>query len=136
MNMPKTFKLSIYTPEKKFFDGEVTQVIVTTPEGVIGIMADYMPSVAVVSECVLQVEKENSWHKAAVSQGFIDMSNGSAEFFVDTAEWAEDIDVLRSEAALRRAEERLRGKLSHTEYIRTHAQIARATARLKTTNKL
>jgi F-type H+-transporting ATPase subunit epsilon len=131
--MPKTFKLSIYTPEKKFFDDEVTQVIVSTPEGVIGVMADYMPSINLVSEGVLKVEKDNVWHNAAVSQGFMDMSASVAEFFVDTAEWDEDIDVLRSEAALRRASERLRGKLSHTEYLHTHAAVARATARLNAT---
>jgi F-type H+-transporting ATPase subunit epsilon len=135
MNMPKTFKLSIYTPEKLFFDNEVTQVIFATPEGVISIMADYMPSIAVVSEGVLRVEKDNAWHSAAVSQGFMDVSASGAEFFVDTAEWAEDIDVLRSKAALHRAEERLRGKLSHTEYLHTHAAVARATARLKATGK-
>jgi F-type H+-transporting ATPase subunit epsilon len=63
------------------------------------------------------------------------MSAGGAEFFVDTAEWAEDIDILRSQAALRRAEERMRGKLSHTEYLHTHAAVARATARLHATGK-
>jgi F-type H+-transporting ATPase subunit epsilon len=131
--MPKTFKLSIYTPEKKFYDDDVTQAIVSTPEGVIGIMADYMPSIAIVSECVLKVEKDGAWHSAAVSQGFMDMSAAGAEVFVDTAEWAEDIDVLRSEAALRRAEQRLRDKLSYTEYVHTHAAVARATARLKAT---
>jgi F-type H+-transporting ATPase subunit epsilon len=135
MNMPKTFKLKIFTPEKLFFDNEVTQVIVTTPEGVTGIMADYMPSIAVVSECVLKIEKDNVWHSAAVSQGFMDMSASAAEFFVDTAEWAEDIDVLRSKAALHRAEERLRGTLSHTEYLRTNAAVARATARLNAAGK-
>jgi F-type H+-transporting ATPase subunit epsilon len=133
--MQKTFKLSILTPEKLFFDNEVTQAIVTTPDGVIGIMAGYMPCIAVVSEGVLKIEIDNAWHSAAVSQGFIDMSASVAELFVDTAEWAEDIDVPRSKAALHRAEERLRGKLSHTEYLHTHAAVARATARLNATRK-
>jgi F-type H+-transporting ATPase subunit epsilon len=98
-------------------------------------MAGYMPSISVVSEGVLQLEKDNIWHNAAVTQGFMDISASGAELFVDAAEWAEDIDVLRSEAALRRAEERLRGKLSHTEYLHTQAAVARATARLKAKRK-
>ena len=131
--MPKSFNLIIMTPEKDFFSGEVTEVVVNTPEGEIGIMAGHMPIIAVVTESILKVEKDGAWHNAAVGQGFLDMSSDTVELFVDSAEWAEDIDVLRSETALHRAEERLRGKLSHTEYLRTHAAVARATARIKAT---
>ena len=128
----KNVNLPILTPEKVFFNGEVTQIIAETPEGAMGIMADHMPSIAVVSDSLLKVEENGVWRRAAVGQGIMAVSTAGIEFFVDTAEWAEDIDVQRSEQALHRAEERLRGSLSHTEYLRTHTAIARATARLKT----
>jgi len=131
MNMPNSLKLLILTPEKVFFEGEVTQLIAATPEGEMGIMYEHMPIIAVVPESILKIEKDGVWHSAAVSQGFLDMTEKDIEIFVDSAEWAEDIDVLRSEAALRRAEKRLAGKLSHEEYLRTHAAVSRATARLK-----
>ena len=132
--MPNTFNLLVMTPEKNFFKGEVTEIIVCTPDGEMGIMAGHMPIIAVVTESILRVEKEGAWHSAAVGKGFLDMSSDTVEMFVDSAEWAEDIDVLRSQTALRRAEERLRGKLSHAEYLRTHAAVARATARISATN--
>ncbi|MCL2230307.1 MAG: hypothetical protein FWC01_04375, partial [Treponema sp.] len=69
---------------------------------------------------------------AALGQGIMDVSAAGIEFFVDTAEWDEEIDVPRSQKALQRAEERLRGSLSHNDYIRTRTAVARATARLKT----
>jgi len=128
--MPKTFRFIVMTPDKDFFNDEVTQIIVSTPDGDMGIMAEHMPIIAVVTESVLKVEKDDTWHNAAIGQGFLEMTSDIAELFVDSAEWAEDIDVLRSETALQRAEERLRGKLSHAEYLRTHAAVARATARL------
>ncbi|MCL2180878.1 MAG: ATP synthase F1 subunit epsilon [Treponema sp.] len=130
--MQKNVKLSILTPEKVFFNGEVTQIIAETPEGEMGIMAGHMPSIAVVSDSLLNVEENGTWRSAALGQGIMDVSAAGIEFFVDTAEWAEDIDVQRSEKALRSAEERLRGNLSHTEYLRAHTAIARAIARLKT----
>ena len=129
--MPKTFDLSILTPEKPFFNGGVTQLIVSTPEGEMGILADHMRIIAVVQESIIKVEKDGEWREAAVGLGFLDMSQEVVELFVDTAEWSEDIDVVRSVTALHRAEERLRGKLSHTEYLRTHAAVARATARIR-----
>jgi F-type H+-transporting ATPase subunit epsilon len=132
MSMPENFNITILTPEKVFFKGEVSQIIVSTPEGEMGIMARHMPIIAVVPEGILRIEKDGQWRGAAVSQGFLDLSAAEIEIFVDSAEWAEEIDVSRSEAALHRAEERLHGKLSHVEYVRTHAAISRATARLRT----
>ena len=133
MSMQKTFELLVMTPEKDFFSDKVTQIVITTPEGEMGIMADHMPVIAVVAESVLRIDKDGAWRYAAVGQGFLDMTSDIVELFVDSAEWAEDIDVLRSEMALRRAEERLRGKLSHTEYLHTHTAVARASSRLKAT---
>ena len=129
--MQKTFKLLVMTPEKEFINDDVTQIIISTPDGDMGMMAEHMPVIAAVTESVLRVERDGKWHNAAIGQGFLEMTSKIVEIFVDSAEWAKDVDAQRSEAALQRAEERLRGKLSHTEYLRTHAAVARATARLK-----
>jgi len=134
--MQKNVKLSILTPEKVFFNGEVSQIVAETPEGEMGIMADHMPSIAVVSDSILKVEENGAWRSAALGQGIMNVSAAGIEFFIDTAEWDEEIDVQRSEKALHRAEERLRGSLSHTEYLRTQTAVARATARLKTAQSI
>jgi len=128
--MPRNFNINILTPEKVFFTGEVTHVIVATPEGEMGILAEHMHSIGIVLEGVLKVEREGAWHWAAVGQGFFEVLAAGVEFFVDSAEWAEDIDVSRSERALERATKRIQGNLSHTDFLRTHAAIARARVRL------
>ncbi|MCL2277093.1 MAG: ATP synthase F1 subunit epsilon [Treponema sp.] len=130
--MRKNVKLSILTPDKVFFEGEVSQVIAKTPKGEMGVLTGHMPSAAVISDSPLKIEENGAWRSAALGQGIMNVSSCGIEFFVDTAEWDEDIDVPRSEKALQRAEERLRGHLSHIEYLRTRTAIARATARLKT----
>ena len=129
MNMQKTFKLLVMTPEKEFLSGEVTHIIVSTPDGDMGIMADHMPIIAVVTESVLRVERDGAWSSAAIGQGFLDMTSDIVELFIDSAEWIEAIDVPHSEAASHRAVELLRGDMSHTEYLRTHTAVARATVR-------
>jgi F-type H+-transporting ATPase subunit epsilon len=133
MSMQANLKLLILTPDKVFYEGEVAQVIVTTPEGEMGIMAQHMPIIAVIPESDLVIiQGDGRRHEASVSQGFLDLTETDLEIFVDSAEWAEDIDVGRAEAALHRAEERLSDKqLSHTEYLRTHAAVSRATARIR-----
>ncbi len=41
MFMAASFSLSVVTPEKIFFDGETSQIIVRTTEGDIGILANH-----------------------------------------------------------------------------------------------
>ena len=133
--MQKSFKFLVMTPEKDFFNDDVTQVIVCTPDGEMGIMAEHMPMIAVVAESMLRFEAGGHWKSAAIGKGFLEMISGIAELFVDSAEWAEDIDVTRCEAALDRAQERLHGHLSHSEYLRTHAAVARAKARINASKR-
>jgi len=130
MNMPKTFNLLVLTPEKDIPYDDITEMIVNTPDGEIGILAEHMHIIAVVTESILKVNKGDVWHSIVIGQGFLYMTSDIVELYVDSAERAEDIDVLRAETALHRAEERLRGQLSHSEYLRTHAAVARATARI------
>ena len=125
------FDLSILTPDKCFFSGQVQEVIFSTPEGSLGILAGHEPMIAAVSEGVIQILADSAWKTAAVGQGFAETTGNRAEFFLDSVEWADEIDATRAREALERAELRLKNKLSKIEYTRTHAAIARAAARLK-----
>ena len=125
------FPLKILCPEKDFFEGEVKEVVFSTPEGSIGIMAGHAPMFAAVSEGVVDVFIDDGWRTAAVGQGFCEVSYHRAEFFLDSAEWSEDIDVARAKEALERAEHRIHSTQSRQEYLRTQASMSRALARLK-----
>jgi len=123
--MQKTFKLLALTPEKEFLSGDVTHMIVSTPDGGMGIMADHMPIIAVVVESVMKVEMDGEWRSADIGQGFLAVNQGVAELFVDTAEWIEAADATRPGAAPRSAGEHP-GGMSHTGFLRTHTAVARA----------
>jgi len=125
------FMLKILCPEKDFFQKPANEVVFSTPEGSIGIMAGHAPMFAAVSEGVLEIMADGEWKSAAVGQGFCEISYHRAEFYLDTAEWADEIDVARARDALERAETRLRNALSRQEYLRTQASMSRALARLK-----
>ena len=125
------FFLSILCPEKNFFKGEVFEIIFYTPEGSMGIMAGHAPLFAAVSEGVMEVFTDGDWKTAAVGQGFCEIGYHRCEFYLDTAEWADEIDVARAKEALARAESRISNTLSRQEYLRTQASMSRALARLK-----
>jgi F-type H+-transporting ATPase subunit epsilon len=126
--------LHLLTPEKNFFDGDVGEVIFTTSEGSIGIMAGHSPTFASVVEGIIEVRVDDEWRIAAVSQGFARIRYELAEFYLDSVEWGDDIDVMRAEQALKRAEERGKAEQSRVEHVRTQAAMSRALARLKAAN--
>ena len=127
-----SFSLKILTPEKDFFEGEATEVVFSTPEGRIGIMSGHAPMIASVTEGIVEILVGGEWKTAATGQGFSEITYDKAEFFVDTAEWADEIDAIRAREALERAEHRIRSNLSRMEFLRTQAAMSRAMVRLKT----
>jgi len=129
--MAKTFQLNILAPDKAFFSGEAEQIVFDTPKGRIGLMADHMAMLASVAEGLLEICVDGKWQTAAVGQGFAEVGSGVADLFVDTVEWAEDIDIVRARQALERASERMGSDISHTEFLRSQAAMSRALARLR-----
>ena len=127
--MQKTFKLLIMTPEKEFYNGDAGHIIVGTPDGDMGIMADHMPVIAVVTKSTLRAEIGGEWRGAAIGEGFLDISSNTVELFTDSAEWIEPEGQRQTGSAGRGDGGRMRGDTAHTGYLHTHTAVARAAGR-------
>jgi F-type H+-transporting ATPase subunit epsilon len=88
--MSNKVNLEIVTPTKMFFSGDVEALIITTPEGKIGVMSKHMPLVTVVSIGGIRIKIDGEWREAAVSEGFVKIEHDRTIIFVDTAEWPEE----------------------------------------------
>ncbi len=104
--MAASFALSVITPEKVFFDGETTQIIVRTTEGDIGIMANHTSLVADLPSGPLKVKQEDgSWRTAAISTGLLKVGGNKVSILANAVEWSDEIDLdwaKRSEEDARR----------------------------------
>lgn len=132
--MASTFNLEIITPERKFYTGDVEMIVLRTPEGEMGILKEHTPMVVAVAIGPIRIKKDGEWLEAVISEGFMEIKQDKTIILADTAEWPDEIDINRAEAAKRRAEERLQRQLSEVEFIRSKAALARAMARLKVKN--
>lgn len=139
--MPKSVKLTVLTPEKLFFSDDVTQIVAVMPDGEVGVMAGYIPSVSLISDGLLKIERDSKWTEADVGQGFMKVSAEGIEFFVDCAKWAEGFEgeepnyerfLAGSEPS---HEETSEQRVAHKEYLRTHATIHRALDKKKPPKK-
>lgn len=130
-----TFLLEILTPERKFFSGKVETIILKTPEGEMGMLANHAPTLVPVSIGSIRIKLDNDWLDAVLSEGFMEIHSNKTVILADTAEWPNEIDANRAKAAKERAAERLQSQLSKQEYMRSKAAMAKALARLKVGNK-
>lgn len=107
--MAAVFRLSVITPEKVFFDGDITQMIVRTTEGDIGVMANHTSLVASLPSGPLKIKQEDgSWRTAAVSTGLLKVGGNKVSILANAVEWGEDIDIEWA----KRSEEDARRRLS------------------------
>ncbi len=134
--MASKFKLEILTPEKLFFSEEVDKVIVNTPNGELGVLKGHIPLVTVISIGSARITVDEVTREAVLSEGFMEINRNGVIILVDTAEWPEEIDIKRAEAAKQRALNRLHSKLSKVEYLRTQAALSRALARINAKKKI
>lgn len=106
MFMAASFSLSVVTPEKIFFDGETSQIIVRTTEGDIGILANHTSLVADLPSGPLKVmQADGSWRVAAISTGLLKVGGNKVSILANAVEWADEIDLdwaKRSEEDARR----------------------------------
>ncbi len=133
--MATPYKLDIVTPEKHFFEGEVTALSAVTIDGEIGVLARHVPGVLAIAPSPIKFETESGWRTAAISGGFALISMEGVTVLADAIEWPEDIEVARAEEAKKRAEERLVSKMSEIDHLRAQVALQRALMRLKVANK-
>ncbi|MDP4118415.1 MAG: ATP synthase F1 subunit epsilon [Bacillota bacterium] len=129
--MAKSFFLEIITPYKKIFADDAEMIIFKTPEGEMAVLSGHMPLVAAVSIGQIRIKKNDEWLEAFVSEGFIKIGGDKTTLIVDTAEWPDEIDVNRANAAAERAREKLQMQLSNKEFATYQAALQRAMVRLK-----
>jgi F-type H+-transporting ATPase subunit epsilon len=132
-----TFNLKIIASDKVFYDGICEILIVQGVDGELAIMAHHQNMVAAtkVGDIRFKDGETGEWHYAMAGIGFVHIANNRVVVLVDTVEKPEDIDKVRAEQALERAQEQLRQKQSIQEYHVSQASMARAMYRLKMSGK-
>ncbi|MBC2579845.1 F0F1 ATP synthase subunit epsilon [Clostridium sp. DJ247] len=129
--MSSKMKLSILTPEKTFYTGEVSEVNTKTISGGIGILPQHSPFVGLLAPAGTRFKLEDGSEKTAfTSTGIIKVTKTEVAMIVDAAEWPEEIDIRRAEEAKDRAEERLKNK-DKIDAKRAELALARAIARIR-----
>lgn len=128
--MAEEMKLKVITPDRQFYDGDVTMVELTTMEGNIGVYPNHIPLTAVVAPGVLKIHEGTEVKEASLISGFITIMPDMVTIMAEVAEWPDEIDFKRAEEARTRAERRLAEHNPELDTLRAELALKRALVRL------
>ena len=125
------FLLSIVTPEKTFYEEEVSSVIAPGIEGYLGILTDHAPLITALVPGKLTIKNSKRPEVImAVSGGFLEVLKNKVVILADAVEFARDIDLERAKKALERAKQRLKSREKDIDIPRALAAFKRAQNRI------
>lgn len=129
--MADVMKLKVITPDKQFYEGDVSMVELTTTEGDIGIYPEHIPLTAVVAPGVLKIHEGSAVKEAALLSGFITIMPDIVTILAEVVEWPDEIDFGRAQDAKSRAEKRLATQSGDIDVLRAELALKRALVRLE-----
>jgi F-type H+-transporting ATPase subunit epsilon len=120
--------LEIVTPQGLVFSEEVDEVTATGSEGEFGVLPGHVPFVTTLKIGMLTCKKGSESKYFFVNWGYAEVGPEKVMVLADSAERAEDIDIERAKAAMKRAEERLK-KAADVDFARAESALERAVTR-------
>ena len=124
-----TFKVSIITPERTFYEGEAEMVEFNTVEGQIGVYPKHIPLTTVIAPGICTIHEAESEKKAAVHAGLAEVLPDKVTLLAEIAEWPDEIDLERARSAEDRARERLANKAENVDLLRAEIALKKALVR-------
>lgn len=126
----KMFQVKIITPDRIFYTGEVEMIEFMTSSGQIGVYKNHIPLTTVLAPGAVMLHEAEGEKVAAVHAGFAEILPEQVTLLAEIAEWPEEINENRAEAARQRAEERISAKNADVDLARAEFALRKALTRI------
>ena len=124
--MANTLRLEIVTAEGSVYNEDVEMVTLPGVTGQFGVYPQHVPLITQMVPGEITVRKDGRDVFLATGAGLIEVRSTSVTILTDLAVQADKIDEAKAEEARRRAEARLKDKLSDEEVAHVNASLARS----------
>src|SRR5207245_2518126 len=129
--MAETFSLEVATPERLVIREAATEAQIPAKGGYIGVLPGHAPLLSELGVGYASYVSEGRKSYFALHGGFVEVLPDKVRVLATTVEKAEEIDVQRAEAALRKAQEALATPHVEVDPALALAAMFRAQARLE-----
>lgn len=133
--LPKKIHLSIVTPDRLLFEGDVVEVTVPGLDGYLGILPGHAPLLSELRVGIISYRQEAQVSSLYCSWGFIEVLPHRVSVLAEVAEKPEEIDIEQARSDKQRAEQLLRSKDPHTDYEAARVLWEQALNRLEVAQK-
>ncbi len=130
MALPTKLMLEIVTPDRSLVTAQVDEVQLPGAEGYFGVLPGHTPLLAALQVGELWYRIGRETHHVAVAFGFVEVLPDRVTVLAQIAERADEIDVVRAQAAKRRAEERLAARTPDVDPDRARIAFLKSLVRL------
>jgi len=126
----------IVTPERQILKETVSEVTLPGADGYLGVLPGHAPLITELGVGELTYRTTGGGTGLlAVIRGFAEVLPDRVSLLAETAEFAEDIDLARAHAAMKRAEERIAKGGQDVDWDRATLALARALVRIQVVSK-
>lgn len=126
----KEFQVEIICPDRIFYTGEATMIELNTVEGEVGIFRGHIPVTTLLAPGFVTITNEAEKTEALLHSGFVEILPDKVSILAEVAEWPDEIDLGRAQAAKERAEKRLSERMENLDVARAELALRRALLRL------
>jgi len=127
----KEYRLEVITPERVVISEEAEFLVVPAWSGELGVLKNHAPLVAALRIGVMRFTIRGQTRYAAISGGWLEVTEDKVMVLADTAELGAEIDIERAKAAKARAEARLASAQEEINMVRATMALQRALSRIK-----
>jgi len=135
MAIPTKILLEIVTPDRALIREEVDEMQLPGSEGYLGVLPGHTPLLTTLKVGELWYRVGAEKHYLAIAGGFVEILPDRVTVLAHLAERAQDIDIVRAEAAKRRAEERLAKPSSDLDFERARIAMMKSLIRLQVASR-
>lgn len=129
--MEDTLKLSVLTPDRVLYSGEIKELMTENELGRISILPNHVPMIcSLVPAVTTFIEANSNEKKVFTSSGVLRVKENEIQMLCETVEWPEEIDLSRAEASKKKAEEILENSDCH-DNRRAELKLRRAIMRIR-----
>jgi F-type H+-transporting ATPase subunit epsilon len=133
--MAEGFQLEIVTPEKLVVRDAADEIQIPGRNGYIGVMPGHAPLITELGAGEITYRSGGQVHRFSMAWGFAEVLPERVTILAETVERADEIDVMRAQESLSKAEESLKSAQSEEDFSKSLGKIERAQARLQVAAK-
>jgi F-type H+-transporting ATPase subunit epsilon len=135
MALPTHIQLQIVSADRSLVNEQVDEVEIPGADGYFGVLPGHTPLLALLGAGELWYRQGQEKHYLSIAFGFAEVQPDRVTILAQIAEKADELDVARAEAALKRAQERLASPASDMDFERARIAMLKSLIRLQVASR-